>query len=96
MIGLAHSYATLLAKTGVTSNAIAPALIETDMVSGNPNIKRDVIPVGRLGDVGEDEALIKKKQRLERLLQHALKWEDARSIERSLKLARSEAGVRGA
>ncbi|MFC0401050.1 SDR family NAD(P)-dependent oxidoreductase [Paraburkholderia rhizosphaerae] len=53
MIGLAHSYATLLAKTGVTSNAIAPALIETDMVSGNPNIKRDVIPVGRLGDVDE-------------------------------------------
>jgi 3-oxoacyl-[acyl-carrier protein] reductase len=53
MIGLAHSYATLLAKTGVTSNAIAPALIETDMVAGNPNIKPAVIPVGRLGDVDE-------------------------------------------
>jgi 3-oxoacyl-[acyl-carrier protein] reductase len=53
MIGLAHSYANLLAKTGVTSNAIAPALIETDMVVGNPNIKRDVIPVGRLGGVDE-------------------------------------------
>jgi 3-oxoacyl-[acyl-carrier protein] reductase len=53
MIGLAHSYATLLAKTGVTSNAIAPALIETDMVTGNPNVKREVIPVGRLGAVDE-------------------------------------------
>lgn len=53
MIGLAHSYANLLAKTGVTSNAIAPALIETDMVAGNPNIKPGVIPVGRLGDVDE-------------------------------------------
>jgi 3-oxoacyl-[acyl-carrier protein] reductase len=53
MIGLAHGYAMLLAKTGVTSNTIAPALIETDMIAGNPNIKRDVIPVGRFGTADE-------------------------------------------
>jgi 3-oxoacyl-[acyl-carrier protein] reductase len=53
MIGLAHGYAMLLAKTGVTSNAIAPALIETDMIAGNPNIRRDTIPVGRFGTADE-------------------------------------------
>ena len=37
MIGLTHSYASLLAKEGITVNAIAPALIETEMVTTNPN-----------------------------------------------------------
>ncbi len=49
MIGLTHSYANLLAKEGITVNAIAPALIETEMVTGNPNAKPDLIPVGRFG-----------------------------------------------
>jgi len=49
LIGLAHGYASVLAKTGVTVNAIAPALIETGMIAGNPNVKKELIPVGRFG-----------------------------------------------
>jgi 3-oxoacyl-[acyl-carrier protein] reductase len=49
MLGLMHSYAALLAKEGVTANAIAPALIETDMIKGNPNIKPELLPVGHFG-----------------------------------------------
>jgi 3-oxoacyl-[acyl-carrier protein] reductase len=60
MLGLMRSYAHLLAKEGVTANAIAPALIETDMVTANLNAKPALIPVGRFGDVGEiaDVALL--------------------------------------
>ncbi|QEU01848.1 3-oxoacyl-ACP reductase family protein [Pseudomonas oryzihabitans] len=53
MIGLVHSYAHLLAKEGITANAIAPALIETDMIRGNPNIRPDLLPVGRFGQADE-------------------------------------------
>jgi 3-oxoacyl-[acyl-carrier protein] reductase len=53
LIGLAHGYASVLAKTGVTVNAIAPALIETGMLAGNPNIKKELIPVGRFGEPSE-------------------------------------------
>ena len=53
MIGLTHAYANLLAKEGITVNAIAPALIETDMVRANLNAKPDLIPVGRFGKVDE-------------------------------------------
>lgn len=53
MIGLTHSYAHLLAKEGITVNAIAPALIETDMVTANLKAKPDLIPVGRFGSVAE-------------------------------------------
>jgi len=49
LIGLTHSYASLLARSGVTVNAIAPALIETDMVTSNPNASPDRIPVGFFG-----------------------------------------------
>lgn len=53
MIGLTHSYANLLAKEGVTVNAIAPALIETDMVTSNLKARPELIPVGRFGGVEE-------------------------------------------
>lgn len=54
MIGLTHSYATLVAQYGgITSNAIAPALIETDMIKDNPNIKPTLIPIGRFGQPNE-------------------------------------------
>ncbi|MBE9463537.1 3-oxoacyl-ACP reductase family protein [Dyadobacter subterraneus] len=54
MIGLTHSYAAMLAKYGgITSNAIAPALIETDMIKGNTNIKPGIIPIGRFGQPDE-------------------------------------------
>jgi 3-oxoacyl-[acyl-carrier protein] reductase len=50
LIGLTHSYASLLARySGITANTIAPALIETDMIKGNPNIKPTLIPIGRFG-----------------------------------------------
>ena len=51
ILGLTHSYANVLAKEGITVNAIAPALIETEMVTGNPNARSDLIPVGRFGTV---------------------------------------------
>ncbi|MHB8954828.1 MAG: SDR family NAD(P)-dependent oxidoreductase [Pirellulaceae bacterium] len=53
ILGLTHSYANLLAKEGITVNAIAPALIETEMVTDNPNARPDLIPVGRFGTVDE-------------------------------------------
>lgn len=52
-LGLTHSYAALLAKEGITVNAIAPALIETDMIAGNPKIRPDIIPMGRFGTAQE-------------------------------------------
>jgi 3-oxoacyl-[acyl-carrier protein] reductase len=51
--GLTHSYAAILAKEGITVNAVAPALIETEMVRENPRARPDLIPVGRLGTVDE-------------------------------------------
>jgi len=53
LVGMMHSYASLLAKEGITSNAIAPALIETEMVRSNPRAKPDLIPIGRFGTVEE-------------------------------------------
>jgi 3-oxoacyl-[acyl-carrier protein] reductase len=53
MLGLTHSYAGLLAKEGITVNAIAPALIETEMVTSNPRANPNLIPVGRFGLVDE-------------------------------------------
>jgi len=53
VIAATKSYARLLAKEGVTVNAISPALIATEMVASNPNVKPDMIPVGRFGTVEE-------------------------------------------
>ena len=52
-IGLTHSYAALLAKEGITVNAIAPALIETEMITSNPRARPDLVPLGRFGTVEE-------------------------------------------
>jgi 3-oxoacyl-[acyl-carrier protein] reductase len=57
ILGLTRSYATFLAKEGITVNAIAPALIETDMIAGLPALSPDRLPVGFLGSV-EDCARI--------------------------------------
>jgi 3-oxoacyl-[acyl-carrier protein] reductase len=51
--GLTHYYASHLAAEGITCNAIAPALIATDMVAANPNATPARIPVGRFGNVDE-------------------------------------------
>jgi 3-oxoacyl-[acyl-carrier protein] reductase len=53
LIGLTHSYAGLLAKEGITVNAIAPALIATDMTRGNAAITSSLMPIGRFGAVDE-------------------------------------------
>jgi 3-oxoacyl-[acyl-carrier protein] reductase len=48
--GLTHHLAARVAESGVTVNAIAPALIEhTDMLPGDPGYLARAIPVGRLG-----------------------------------------------
>jgi 3-oxoacyl-[acyl-carrier protein] reductase len=53
MIGLTHSYAALLAKEGITANAIAPALIATEMITQNKKATPDLIPIGRFGTTEE-------------------------------------------
>lgn len=53
LIGLAHYYASALAKKGITANVIAPALIETDMIKNSPAIKPTLIPIGRFGQPEE-------------------------------------------
>jgi len=53
MLGITRSYASNLVKEGITANAIAPALIETDMVRASPHLKPDRIPVGRFGTIEE-------------------------------------------
>jgi len=47
--GLTHAYASQLTGEGITVNAIAPALIETEMLTGNLKAARERIPVGRFG-----------------------------------------------
>ncbi|MGD0623443.1 MAG: 3-oxoacyl-ACP reductase family protein [Thermodesulfobacteriota bacterium] len=46
--GLTRAYASRLVKEGITVNAVAPALIETDMVPDTES-RRKLIPLGRLG-----------------------------------------------
>jgi 3-oxoacyl-[acyl-carrier protein] reductase len=53
MLGLTRSYARVLAKEGITVNAITPALVATEMVVSNPVAKPEMIPVGRFGDIEE-------------------------------------------
>ena len=53
MLGITHSLANLLAREGITVNAIAPALIATDMVTSNLQANPGVIPLGRFGAVDE-------------------------------------------
>lgn len=48
VMALAKAIATEYAPFGITSNALAPSLIETDMVGGIADLV-DRIPVGRLG-----------------------------------------------
>lgn len=57
LLGLMHGYASQLVKEGITANAIAPALVETDMLKGNDAITPDKIPVGRFGKPEEVAAV---------------------------------------
>jgi 3-oxoacyl-[acyl-carrier protein] reductase len=53
MLGLTRFYAQRFAKEGITANAIAPALVETEMVTSNLNARPERIPMGRFGAVAE-------------------------------------------
>jgi 3-oxoacyl-[acyl-carrier protein] reductase len=48
IMAMVRSIATEYARTGVTANALAPALIDTEMIAGLPDM-RDKVPLGRLG-----------------------------------------------
>jgi 3-oxoacyl-[acyl-carrier protein] reductase len=48
MEGLTRGYAARLVKDGITVNAVAPSLVDTDMMSGRPDLAAR-IPLGRFG-----------------------------------------------
>ena len=50
--GLTRGYAARLVKEGITVNAVAPSLIETDMMKGQANLVGR-IPLGRFGTAEE-------------------------------------------
>ena len=50
--GLTRGYAARLVKEGITVNAVAPSLIETDMMKGQPQLASR-IPLGRFGNADE-------------------------------------------
>jgi 3-oxoacyl-[acyl-carrier protein] reductase len=52
MEGLTRGYAARLVKEGITVNAVAPSLIETDMMRGRSDLASR-IPLGRLGHPDE-------------------------------------------
>ena len=52
MEGLTRGYAARLVKEGITVNAVAPSLIETDMMRGRTDLARN-IPLGRMGHADE-------------------------------------------
>jgi len=56
--GLTRGYAARLAKEGVTVNAVAPALIDTEMMAAQRELMAARVPVGRLGSVEEVAAIV--------------------------------------
>ncbi len=52
MEGLTRGYAARLVKQGITVNAVAPSLIETDMMRGRTDLARN-ISLGRMGQSDE-------------------------------------------
>jgi 3-oxoacyl-[acyl-carrier protein] reductase len=58
MLGMMRAYAQVLAKEGVTANAVAPALIDTEMVRMNPRATPGLIPVGRFGSAEEVASVV--------------------------------------
>ena len=53
ILGLTHAYAAQLIGEGITVNALAPALIETETVSANFQVHPEQTPVGRFGTAKE-------------------------------------------
>ena len=58
IIGLTHSCASAFVKEGITVNALAPALIETDMVTSNPDASPALIPMGHFGKVDDVASIV--------------------------------------
>jgi 3-oxoacyl-[acyl-carrier protein] reductase len=50
--GLTKAYASRLMKEGITVNAVAPVLIETDMMPSTESTRK-MVPLGRLGQPEE-------------------------------------------
>jgi 3-oxoacyl-[acyl-carrier protein] reductase len=53
MEGLMHYYATYLRARRITANAIAPAMVQSDMVEGMAPVDTASLPFGRLGRAAE-------------------------------------------
>ncbi len=57
LLGLTRATARELAPYGITANAIAPGIVETDLIKDMPQAKRDallaLIPLGRFGEPDE-------------------------------------------
>jgi 3-oxoacyl-[acyl-carrier protein] reductase len=53
MEGLTRGYAARLVKAGITVNAVAPSLIDTDMMSARRDQYVARIPLGRMGTPAE-------------------------------------------
>jgi 3-oxoacyl-[acyl-carrier protein] reductase len=49
LIGLTHFFASRVAREGITVNAIAPALVRTDMLIRDLKASTERIPIGRFG-----------------------------------------------
>jgi 3-oxoacyl-[acyl-carrier protein] reductase len=61
LLGLMHALAGPLAPFGVTVNAVAPALIDTEMMPADPEQRQRIagrIPVGRFGRADEVAELV--------------------------------------
>jgi 3-oxoacyl-[acyl-carrier protein] reductase len=57
LIGLTHWLAMNFAKQNITANALAPALVESDMVTADLRARPERIPIGRFGKPEELAAL---------------------------------------
>ncbi len=53
ILGMTHYYASQLAKEGITVNTLSPGPVSTDMAKTLPQIRPDLVPMGRLGTVDE-------------------------------------------
>jgi 3-oxoacyl-[acyl-carrier protein] reductase len=58
MEGLTRGYAARLVKQGITVNAVAPSLIETDMLRTGQTSAADRVPLGRFGTAEEVAAVV--------------------------------------
>ncbi|MEJ2033261.1 MAG: 3-oxoacyl-ACP reductase FabG [Deltaproteobacteria bacterium] len=53
VVGLMHYYAAQLAGEGITANTIAPGPVSTDMSAALPQLRPELLPVGRFGTAEE-------------------------------------------